>query len=177
MPTSWCTWHYKSFVHAYASLCVFAVDATGRSFASRPTPTLPPVPSICSLTQDRTTYADSVQLYTCRPWIFLSLDFLLGFRVTNQTAWLFLKCYEPDRILLFSVKTWEWWLMTNDKHRHHAAVAWQPRTRLPTQTARKRSSNRPPQILKLDFSRPLNQGRFCCLLQDASPSEENIKIS
>jgi hypothetical protein len=64
----------KSFVHAYASLCVFAVDATGRSFASRPTPTLPPVPSICSLTLAGQTKPDhicrfsaTVELYTCRP--------------------------------------------------------------------------------------------------------------
>jgi len=115
--------------------------------------------------QNRATYADSVQLWN---YIHVALQFLFQWISFWGLEWqiklhgYLLKCYEPDHILLLSVKTSEWWLMTNDKHRHHAAVAWQPRTRLPTQTTRKRSSNRPPQILKLGFSRPLNQGTFCC---------------
>jgi hypothetical protein len=39
----------KAFVHAYASLCVLSVDATATASDSRPSPTLPTVPSIYSL--------------------------------------------------------------------------------------------------------------------------------
>ena len=135
--------------------------------------------------QNRATYADSVQLWN---YIHVALQFLFQWISFWGLEWqiklhgYLLKCYEPDHILLLSVKTSEWWLMTNDKHRHHAAVAWQPRTRLPTQTTRKRSSNRPPQILKLGFFQT-TQSRHILLLtskirqQDASPSEENLKIS